>query len=67
MTLTIPDISIVALCAAAGATVFAFCCVVLNLWNSEPSEPGDEAQIHLIHERLAHIADSDDSPERRVA
>ena len=68
MTLTsaFPDVSIIAMCVAVGATVFAFFGVVLYLW-SEPSEPADEERLYLIHERMAHIADPDQSAERRAA
>ena len=68
MTLTsaTPEISIIAMCVAVGATIFAFFAVLLYLW-SEPSEADDEAQLYVIHERLAHIADTDPSAERRAA
>jgi len=69
MTVTgaIPEISIFAMCAAVGATVFAFLCVVLHLWSSEPDEVGDEEKLYLIHERMSHIADPDTSAGRRAA
>ena len=67
LTIAIPEMSIIAMSVAAGATIFAFFCVVLYLWSSEDTEPGDEAQIYSIHERMAHIADPDQSADRRAA
>jgi len=69
MTLTaaIPEMSILAMSIAVGITIFAFCCVVLYLWSSEPDEAGDEAQLYIIHDRMAHLAEPNQSTGERAA
>ena len=68
MTLTsaIPNISIIALCIAVAATIFALVGVVAYLWR-EPAEPADENRLYQIHERMSHIADPPSSTERKAA
>ena len=69
MTLTsaIPEISIIALCIAVAATILALFGVILYLSRKEPAEPHDEAQLYLIHERMAHLAESTSARNRRAA
>ena len=67
LTIAIPQMSIIAMSVAAGATIFAFFCVVLYLWSSEPTQPVDDAKLYVIHERMTHLAEPDPSTERRAA